>query len=45
MLRLSRKSVDKSVFAAKRRVIVPIQPTPNYPQQFIRASFTTDPLK
>lgn len=33
------------MFAAKRRVIVPIQASPNYPSQFIRASFTTDPLK
>lgn len=33
------------MFAAKRRVIVPIQPTPNYPAHMIRASFTTDPLK
>ena len=37
--------LDKSMFAAKRRVIVPIQPSPNYPSQVIRASFTTDPLK
>eukprot|EP00331_Platyophrya_macrostoma_P033973 CAMPEP_0176443154 /NCGR_PEP_ID=MMETSP0127-20121128/22250_1 /TAXON_ID=938130 /ORGANISM="Platyophrya macrostoma, Strain WH" /LENGTH=299 /DNA_ID=CAMNT_0017828321 /DNA_START=182 /DNA_END=1081 /DNA_ORIENTATION=- len=37
--------MDKSMFAAKRRVIVPIQPTPGFPQHFIRAAFTTDPLK
>lgn len=33
------------MFAAKRRVIVPIHPTPNFPAHFIRAAFTTDPLK
>lgn len=37
--------LDKSMFAAKRRVIVPIQPTPNFPANFIKAAFTTDPLK
>lgn len=45
MLQRSVVLLDKSMFAAKRRVIVPIQPTPNYSQQMIRASFTTDPLK
>ncbi|KAG5508299.1 hypothetical protein JIQ42_08221 [Leishmania sp. Namibia] len=45
MLRTSGALLDKSVFAAKRRVIVPIQPTPGYPAHFIKASFTTDPLK
>ena len=38
-------TLDKSMFAAKRRVIMPIQPTPNYPSHFIKASFTTDPLQ
>lgn len=38
-------ALDKSMFAAKRRVIVPIPPTPNFPAHFIRAAFTTDPLK
>nr|CCC93508.1 conserved hypothetical protein [Trypanosoma congolense IL3000] len=41
----SRILLDKSVFAAKRRVIVPIHPTPNFPAHFIKAAFTTDPLK
>ncbi|CAC9438845.1 conserved hypothetical protein [Leishmania major strain Friedlin] len=45
MLRTSSVLLDKSMFAAKRRVIVPIQPTPGYPAHFIKASFTTDPLK
>lgn len=45
MLRRTSRLADKSMFAAKRRVIVPIQPTPNYPGSFIKASFTTDPLK
>jgi hypothetical protein len=45
MLRRSLALADKSMFAAKRRVIVPIQPTPGYSSAFIQASFTTDPLK
>lgn len=45
MLKRTVHMADKSMFAAKRRVIVPIQPTPNFPSSFIKASFTTDPLK
>ncbi|RNF07727.1 hypothetical protein TraAM80_03173 [Trypanosoma rangeli] len=45
MMRCSCILRDKSMFAAKRRVIVPIHPTPNFPAHFIKASFTTDPLK
>lgn len=45
MLRLRPTLLDKSMFAAKRRVIVPIKPTPNFPAHAIRAAFTTDPLK
>lgn len=45
MLRRTCTRYDKSMFAAKRRVIVPILATPNYPSHMIKASFTTDPLK
>lgn len=45
MLRRSVGLLDKSMFAAKRRVIVPIQPTPGFPSHLIKAAFTTDPLK
>ncbi|CCW69761.1 unnamed protein product [Phytomonas sp. Hart1] len=37
--------LDKSSFATKRRVILPIHPTPNFPAHYIKAAFTTDPLK
>lgn len=45
MLRRSLTFLDKSMFAAKRRVINPVHPNPSTPGHFIRAAFTTDPMK
>ena len=36
---------DKGMFAAKRRVIMPINPTPSAPASIVRHAWTTDPLK
>lgn len=45
MLRRSAVGLDKSMFAAKRRVILPIHAGPSTPASMVKASFTTDPLK
>eukprot|EP00758_Cryptobia_borreli_P007957 Tbor_TRINITY_DN5346_c3_g2::TRINITY_DN5346_c3_g2_i1::g.4189::m.4189 len=45
LLTPSRMLLDKSMFAAKRRVILPIHPNPSAHQSAIKAATTTDPLK
>ena len=45
MLRRNVFVLDKSMFAAKRRVILPLMAGPTTPAALVKASYTTDPLK
>lgn len=44
-LRFTRMALDKSMFAAKRRVILPIHANPVSSAGMVKASYTTDALK